>query len=79
MKKPDIFDLLADLPQKEIDPDAFSVSELAAAQKYTPCHMRILAMKKVAAGDWEQVWKQGTRFLVPAYRLKRQPTRKKSR
>lgn len=59
MKKPDIFDLLADLPVKIIDENSFTVAELRAQSNITEKKMYALAKANVNAGKWEQVWKRG--------------------
>jgi len=69
MKKPNIFDLLADIPQKEIDENAFSVDEMALHQKCSRTTIGRLVSKMVATGKWQKVWKRGNQgALIPAYR-----------
>lgn len=77
MKRPDIFDLLADVPRKVIDENAFTVMEIAKALSVSRDTASKIAKKKVESGEWEQVWKGHPR-PAPAYR-KVSPAKKHQR
>ena len=65
--------MLAGIVKKEIDENAFSIRELCDLLGYKHAQVDRIASKRVAAGEWEKVWKQGSQWLVPAYR----PAKKK--
>ncbi len=68
--KPDIFKMLADVPQKTVDESAFTIVELCKQSGLAETQMREQAKRLVTAGKWERVWKQSGRQLVAAYRKK---------
>lgn len=71
MKKPNIFDLLADAPQRIIDENAFTVAQIAKAQGVSEMTALRTCKVMIDAGKWERVWKHGATKLVPAYRKRK--------
>jgi hypothetical protein len=65
-------DLLDTIPDRVIDPHAYTFDEIREA-KHMPFHVAIALMKKsLADGSWEMVYKVGqSGRLVKAYRLKK--------
>jgi hypothetical protein len=70
MKKPNIFDMLADFEVKDVDPESFTCRELAAAAKCTVGRMGKQCSAMVKSGKWKKTWKRVGRQIVPSYRLK---------
>lgn len=66
--KPDIFDLLADVPTRIVDAAAFTIPELAKGANRSRSKMREIAQANTASGVWEKVWKKSGNSFVPAYR-----------
>jgi len=63
--------LVSEIPRRIVDPSAETTAELAAETGRSECWMQRFARAKVAAGEWEQVFKKVGRQVVPAYRRAR--------
>lgn len=71
MKKPDIFDMLADIPKKEVDQNAFSLAELCDQSGISRSTMQTRCRDLVKLGKWEQVWKKCGKTTVMAWRKRK--------
>lgn len=71
MKKPNIFDMLADVEQPIFDQSAITVRDIKQHLKCGLTKARNIASDKVKSGQWERVWKKIDTQTVQAYRPKK--------
>ena len=56
--------------RKEVDPEAFTVEEIAREIGLSISQASKRAKQMVAEGAWEETWRKGMRGFVRAYRPK---------
>jgi transposase len=57
-------------PKKVVDDTAESITEISKRAGKSPKTIERWVRQQVAEGKVEKVWKRGSKWLVPAYRIK---------